>query len=164
MNTNRKVLTGLSVLIVLSLLVMPATAFAQPPDAEGHGKFHRATRPWKLKRMQFFVAEKAGVYPAYGSMFVHNVKNDRLLWSIPRVKCVNVADSGPFTDRIVYFVGKGTGKKAGKWVLVVAKEDEWIDVRTTKSKKYAKWWCKHAWGPHGGLWRYELDAGMIRVN
>jgi hypothetical protein len=159
MTSNRKVLTGLAVLIVLSLLVMPATAFAQQ-TAEGAARVHRVIKPWKVKRMQFTVAEENGIYPPYGSMYVHDAECDNLLWSIPRVKCVSIPDE----NGIAFFAGKGAGKKAGKFVLVVAKEgSQAIEVRTTRSKRYFRYWCKHP-SVHGLRSRWDVDKGYVSVD
>jgi hypothetical protein len=156
MSRNRKVLTGLAVLIVLSLLVMPASVFAQS-GASGSARTYRVIKPWKVKRMQFNVTEPYMDYPPLGSMWVHDAKCDNLLWSIPRVKCVTIDGSN------AYFGGKGTGKKAGKFVMVVAKGGmQAIEVRTTRNKTYFKYWCKHP-SVHGLRYRFAVDLGSINV-
>jgi hypothetical protein len=156
MTTNRRVLTGLAVLIVLSLLVVPATAFAQE-TAEGSARLHRVIKTWKVKRMQFRVIEGTDEYAPVGSMWVHNAKCDNFLWSIPSVKCVEVDDD------IAYFGGRGGGRKAGKFVMVVAREDrQAIEIRTTRNKAYFNYWCKHP-SRHGLRSRWEVDRGYVQV-
>ena len=155
MTTNRKVLTGLAVLIVLSLLVMPASVFAQE-GASGSALTARTIKNWKTKRMRFNVTEPSGDYPPLGSMYVFDPKCENLLWSIPRVKCVDI------DENTAYFAGKGTGKKSGKYVLVTARDGQFIEVFTTRSKRYFKYWCKHP-SIHGIRKRYDVVKGYVNV-
>jgi hypothetical protein len=159
MSTNRKVLTGLAVLIVLSLLVMPASVFAQE-GASGSALTARTIKNWKTKRMRFNVTEGVDDYPPLGSMYVFDPKCENLLWSIPRVKCVEI------DGNTAYFAGKGTGKKSGKFVLVTARDsgegNGFVEVFTTRSKRYFKYWCKHP-SIHGIRRRYDVVKGYVNV-
>jgi hypothetical protein len=156
MTTNRKVLTGLAVLIVLSLLVMPASVFAQQGQAQGSALTYKATKNWKTKRMRFHVTEPYLDYPAMGSMFVFDPKCENLQWSIPRVKCVDIEGD------TAYFAGKGSGRKRGKFVLVTARSGEFIEVYTTRSKQYFRYWCKHP-SIHGIRHRWIVQKGFVNV-
>jgi hypothetical protein len=166
MSRNRKVLTGLGLLIVLSLLVMPATAFAQG-TAEGDARVRKVTKPWKVRTMQFFVAEENGVWPAMGSMYVHDAKCNNLLWSIPRVKCVTIGTI--HGDEYVFFGGKGTGRMRGKYVMVVAKEGTpgvgEIEVKATRNRRYFRFFCnRQNPAKHGLRYRWEVDRRHVWVN
>jgi hypothetical protein len=160
MTTNRKVLTGLAVLIVLSLLVMPASVFAQE-KARGSALTSRTIKNWKTRRMRFQVNEPNGDYPARGSMFVFDPKCENLLWSIPRVKCVDVDGD------TAYFAGRGAGKKRGKFVLVVARDGGqgagFIEVYTTRSKRYFRYWCNNYSSIHGIRHRWDVMKGSVNV-
>jgi hypothetical protein len=165
MTTNRKVLTGLAVLIVLSLLVMPASAFAQG-WAEGDALVKKVTKPWKVRDMHFLVAEKNGAWPASGSMWVHNAKCNNLLWSIPKVKCVTIANI--HGDDYVFFGGRGRGKMRGKFVMVAAKHGPAgtgeIEVKTTRNKRRFNFFCNRQTPAKFGLrYRWLVDDRHVWV-
>jgi hypothetical protein len=157
MSTNRKVLTGLAVLIVLSLLAMPASVFAQS-GAEGAARTYKVTKSWKTRRMNFNVMEGTDVYRPFGSMWVFNAKCNNLIWSIPKVKCVTIEDG------TAYFAGRGRGKMRGKYVLVVARADRGgvIEVRTTRSRRYFKYWCGNP-SRNGLPYTWAVDKGFVNV-
>lgn len=169
MTSNRKVLTGLAVLIVLSLVVMPASVFAQEPTvgkARGNVLTYKITKPSKTRRYDFRVAEQTLTRPPRGTMWAFDPDGGNELWSV-RVKCVRIPDG---RDDIAFFAGPGTGKKHGKYVLVVAKGENngndngegAIAVRTTRNKRYYKYWCRNP-SPHGVTKRWGVIRGEIFI-
>ncbi|MFC2015521.1 hypothetical protein ACFLUM_01160 [Chloroflexota bacterium] len=156
---SRKIMTVLAVLIVLSLVVMPATAFAQSPTkVVGEARITKHVYPGN--NFEFRInAKKLNKWPyVTGWVYKRNLSNNKVQ-RIGYTSCVKLKEGKAFVG------GRGKGKWRGYYVMIAIHDNDGNDklwIRKTKSKKFFNKWCKRPtnWTTEH---RWDIVSGNLAV-
>ena len=137
---SRKAMTVLAILIVLSLVVMPATAFAAGgKKVVGTARITRYVNPGPSFEFRIN-AKQLNKWPyAEGFVYKRNLSNGRVQ-KIANVSFAKVKNCKAFVG------GRGSGKWTGKYVMIAIVDNDGNDklyIRTTKSRWFYKQWRLH---------------------
>jgi hypothetical protein len=151
-------MTVFAVVIILSLVVMPATAFAGD-KVKGTPRIVKHAYPGHTFEFRINVKELNN-YP-YVSGWVY--KRDLLTHRVQRINRVSCAKIKPNQDK-AFVGGRGQGRWRGYYVMIAIKDGpDKLWIRKTKSKRFFRRWCKNptTWTSEH-LW--DIVSGDLKVN
>jgi hypothetical protein len=165
---SRKAMTVLAVVIMLSLVMMPATAFAGAGDrVKGTPRIVKHVYPGHTFEFRINVKQLANYPYVTGWVYKRDLYNNRVQ-RINRVSCAKIKAPGPLPDK-AFIGGRGSGRWRGYYVMIVVKDNgtpgsvkDKLWIRKTKSRKFFRNWCKNptTWTSEH---RWKLVSGNLRI-
>ena len=156
---SRKLMTISALLIVLSLVVLPATAFAADPGPNEVYGYARIRKPGKPQtRSTFSISATGTASRAMGTVYKMNLVTGRIQ-RIDRVRFVKVQGDTAFLG------GLGQGWWAGYYVMIAIEDDDGQDkvwIRRTTTRAVFRNWRQHP-TKFGLQYRFRVVRGDLTV-
>ncbi len=163
--TSGKLMTVVALLILLSMVVLPATALGAPPPPDpdtvptvvyGYARIKKPGQP--STRSAFSIYATGTPRRAVGTVYKRNLVTGRVQ-RIDRVRFVT------FRGNTAFLGGLGKGKWSGYYVMIAIEDDDGQDkvwIRRTKSRAYFRNWRQH---PHtfGPKFRFRVVRGDLTI-